>query len=267
MPTSLHRLAPDPQVAGILTVKGGTGAIVEYFGPGLDNISCTGALDGQAGRWSDGRLVCLSCCACIALLGAQMLGPSPAPLATCELSSLPHLPLPTCAGMGTICNMGAEIGATTSMFPFNKRMYDYLVATNREPAAKLAEAFRWGGRLGGQRRGSCPCASSRLKVASWSAAGSTGSLACEGIGALPHPAFLPPRSPCSENLRADEGAQYDQIIEINLSELEPQVNGPFTPDLANPLSKLAENARREGWPRVVSGERGWGGAGARVLAV
>ncbi|KAL4458005.1 hypothetical protein ABPG75_012870 [Micractinium tetrahymenae] len=129
------------KVAGILTVKGGTGAIVEYFGPGLDNISCT--------------------------------------------------------GMGTICNMGAEIGATTSMFPFNRRMYDYLVATNREPAAKLAEAF-------------------------------------------------------GENLRADEGAEYDQVIEINLSELEPQINGPFTPDLANPLSKLGENARREGWPLTVS---------------
>jgi len=62
---------------------------------------------------------------------------------------------------------------------------------------------------------------------------------------------------CSENLRADEGAQYDQVIEINLSELEPQVNGPFTPDLANPLSKLAENARREGWPLQVSGETAW----------
>ena len=72
------------------------------------------------------------------------------------------------AGMGTICNMGAEIGATTSMFPFNKRSYDYLVATGREPAAKLADAFR-------------------------------------------------------ENLRADEGAEYDQVIELNLSELEPQV--------------------------------------------
>ena len=64
--------------------------------------------------------------------------------------------------------MGAEIGATTSMFPFNKRSYDYLVATGREPAAKLADAFR-------------------------------------------------------ENLRADEGAEYDQVIELNLSELEPQV--------------------------------------------
>lgn len=74
---------------------------------------------------------------------------------------------------------------------------------------------------------------------------------------LPHtvtPAPPPLPSHCSENLRADEGAQYDQIIEINLSELEPQVNGPFTPDLANPLSKLAENARREGWPLQVSGE-------------
>ena len=75
------------------------------------------------------------------------------------------------AGMGTICNMGAEIGATTSMFPFNKRSYDYLVATGREPAAKLADAFR-------------------------------------------------------ENLRADEGAEYDQVIELNLSELEPQVWAP-----------------------------------------
>lgn len=70
--------------------------------------------------------------------------------------------------MGTICNMGAEIGATTSMFPFNKRQYDYLVATGREPAAKLADAFR-------------------------------------------------------EHLRPDEGAEYDQVIELNLTELEPQV--------------------------------------------
>jgi aconitate hydratase len=74
------------QVAGILTVKGGTGAIVEYFGPGVETMSCT--------------------------------------------------------GMATICNMGAEIGATTSMFPYNKRMYDYLVSTERGGAAKLAEAFQ-----------------------------------------------------------------------------------------------------------------------------
>lgn len=74
------------QVAGILTVKGGTGAIVEYFGEGVDNMSCT--------------------------------------------------------GMATICNMGAEIGATTSMFPYNKRMHDYLVATGRAGAAALADAFK-----------------------------------------------------------------------------------------------------------------------------
>ena len=85
--------------------------------------------------------------------------------------------------MGTICNMGAEIGATTSMFPYNKRMYDYLVATDREPIAKLSDSFR-------------------------------------------------------EHLRPDEGCEYDQLIEINLSELEPHINGPFTPDLAHPLSKV-----------------------------
>jgi aconitate hydratase len=124
-------------VAGILTVKGGTGAIVEYFGPGVDNISCT--------------------------------------------------------GMGTICNMGAEIGATTSMFPYNKRMYDYLVATGREPAAKLADLFR-------------------------------------------------------ENLRPDEGCEYDSTIEINLNELEPQINGPFTPDLAHNLSAFAGALKDNKWP-------------------
>lgn len=85
--------------------------------------------------------------------------------------------------MGTICNMGAEIGATTSMFPYNKRMYDYLVATGREPIAKLSDSFR-------------------------------------------------------EHLRPDEGCEYDSVIEINLSELEPHINGPFTPDLAHPLSKV-----------------------------
>ena len=74
------------QVAGILTVKGGTGAIVEYHGPGVESLSCT--------------------------------------------------------GMATICNMGAEIGATTSVFPFNRRMYDYLVATDRAAAARLADSFK-----------------------------------------------------------------------------------------------------------------------------
>lgn len=125
------------KVAGILSVKGGTGAIVEYFGDGVDSLSCT--------------------------------------------------------GMGTICNMGAEIGATTSMFPYNSRMADYLKATDREGIASLADSF-------------------------------------------------------SEHLKADENAVYDQLIEINLSELEPHINGPFTPDLAHPLSKFKDAVAAEGWP-------------------
>ncbi|KDD76061.1 aconitate hydratase [Helicosporidium sp. ATCC 50920] len=129
------------KVAGILTVKGGTGAIVEYFGPGVEALSCT--------------------------------------------------------GQATICNMGAEIGATTSMFPFNPRQYDFLVATNRQPIADLARSFQ-------------------------------------------------------EHLRADEGAQYDQVIEIDLSTLEPQVNGPFTPDLAHTLTELGDAARANNWPTKIS---------------
>ncbi|KAJ1660467.1 Aconitate hydratase mitochondrial [Dispira simplex] len=126
------------KVAGILTVKGGTGAIVEYFGPGVDSLSCT--------------------------------------------------------GMGTICNMGAEIGATTSLFPYNQRMADFLRATNRPYIAEASDRF-------------------------------------------------------APNLRADEGAQYDQVIELNLSELEPHVNGPFTPDLATPLSKFKDAIIKNNWPQ------------------
>jgi aconitate hydratase len=125
------------KVAGILTVKGGTGAIVEYFGPGVDSISCT--------------------------------------------------------GMATICNMGAEIGATTSLFPYNQRMADYLKATNRNNIASLADSFK-------------------------------------------------------HNLVADAGAKYDQIIEIDLNTLEPHINGPFTPDLATPLSKFKDAVKKNGWP-------------------
>lgn len=128
------------KVAGILTVKGGTGAIVEYFGPGVDSISCT--------------------------------------------------------GMATICNMGAEIGATTSVFPYNNRMRDYLIATNRADIAALADAN-------------------------------------------------------ADMLTPDEGAPYDQLIELNLSELEPHINGPFTPDLAHPVDKIGDTAREKGWPLEV----------------
>lgn len=125
------------KVAGILTVKGGTGAIVEYFGPGVESMSCT--------------------------------------------------------GMGTICNMGAEIGATTSVFPYNGKMRAYLQATKRGHIADLAEQYK-------------------------------------------------------RHFVADPDAKYDQIIEINLSTLEPHINGPFTPDLATPISKLAVTAKEKGWP-------------------
>ncbi|XP_037024649.1 probable aconitate hydratase, mitochondrial isoform X2 [Bradysia coprophila] len=126
------------KVADILTVKGGTGAIIEYHGKGVDSISCT--------------------------------------------------------GMATICNMGAEIGATTSLFPFNSRMADYLKSTNREGIASEANKYQ------------------------------------------------------AQLLTADAGCQYDEVIEINLDKLEPHVNGPFTPDLAHPISKLGENSKKNGYP-------------------
>ncbi|CAM9634092.1 unnamed protein product, partial [Hapterophycus canaliculatus] len=130
------------KVAGILTVKGGTGAIVEYFGPGVDSISCT--------------------------------------------------------GMGTICNMGAEIGATCSTFPYNSRMQDYLEATERAGIASAANSFK-------------------------------------------------------ENLRADEGAPYDEIIEIDLDQLRPHVNGPFTPDLAHPVgTEFSAAVKDNDWPDDLS---------------
>ncbi|KAK9759705.1 Aconitate hydratase mitochondrial [Basidiobolus ranarum] len=95
--------------------------------------------------------------------------------------------------MATICKMGAEIGATTSVFPYNKRMGDYLRATSRPHIAKSSEEF-------------------------------------------------------AHNLRADEGAKYDEVIEINLDELEPHINGPFTPDLCTPLSKFKETVEKNNWP-------------------
>ena len=131
------------KVAGILTVKGGTGAIVEYFGDGADSLSCT--------------------------------------------------------GKATICNMGAEIGATCSLFAYDSKMAAYLEATERKEVAELANEI-------------------------------------------------------IEHLRPDDEVYanpikyYDQLIEINLSELEPHVNGPYTPDLATPISKMAEAVASNGWP-------------------
>merc|ERR1711977_340570 len=125
------------KVAGILTVKGGTGAIIEYHGPGVNSLSCT--------------------------------------------------------GMGTICNMGAEIGATTSLFPFNDSMHKYWAATKRKEIGDFARSY-------------------------------------------------------AAELHEDEGAPYDELIEINLSELEPHINGPFTPDLATPISQFKEAVKANKWP-------------------
>ncbi len=131
------------KVAGILTVKGGTGAIVEYFGPGAVSMSCT--------------------------------------------------------GKGTICNMGAEIGATTSTFGYDDSMERYLRATDRADVADLANGIR------------------------------------EHLTA-------------DSEVYANPGQYFDQVIEIDLSTLEPHVNGPFTPDLATPISALKETAIANGWP-------------------
>jgi len=136
-------------LAGRLTVRGGTGFIIEYFGPGVDTLSCT--------------------------------------------------------GMATVCNMGAEVGATTSLFPYTKASERYLQATRRGNAAKLASSF--------QKTGS----------------GDT--------------QFL---------FKADDGAQYDEVIDINLSDLEPHINGPFTPDLSIPLSRFKDTVKEQQWPESLS---------------
>jgi len=134
-------------LAGILTVKGGTGAIVEYFGEGTNSISCT--------------------------------------------------------GKATMCNMGAEIGATTSLFPYDEKMDAYLRKTSREDVADLAKQ------------------NADLLVAD------------------------------AETAEEPE-KYYDQVIEINLSELEPHLNGPFTPDKAWPISKMKEAVKENDYPEKLS---------------
>ena len=131
------------KVAGILTVKGGTGSIVEYFGPGAENLSCT--------------------------------------------------------GKGTICNMGAEIGATTSIFSYDHNMANYLRSTDRIDLADLADQY-------------------------------------------------------SNDLTGDNEVYenpekyFDEVITIDLNTLEPHINGPFTPDLATPISEFAKTAEKNDWP-------------------
>lgn len=134
-------------VAGQLTVKGGTDAIVEYIGEGANTISCT--------------------------------------------------------GKGTICNMGAEIGATTSIFGYDSRMADYLKATGRAEVAEMAD-----------------------KIAD----------------------YLRPDPEVVQNPEK----YYDQVLELDLSQLEPHINGPFTPDLAWPLSKFAQAVKDNGYPETLS---------------
>ena len=134
------------KVAGILTVKGGTGAIVEYFGDGADTLSAT--------------------------------------------------------GKATICNMGAEIGATTSIFAYDEKMSAYLKSTDRADIATLADGIK---------------------------------------------EHLRPDA----EVYANPETYYDQLIEINLSELEPHVNGPYTPDLAWPISRFAEAVRANSWPETI----------------
>lgn len=135
------------KLAGLLTVRGGTGFIIEYFGPGVETISCT--------------------------------------------------------GMATICNMGAEMGATTSIFPFAPSMIPYLQSTHRGQIAEAAVSIM--------------------------------------------------DSPDSSNLlAADANAEYDKLITIDLSTLEPHINGPFTPDLSTPISKFKEAVKKNQWPETFS---------------
>jgi aconitase A len=134
------------KVAGILTVKGGTGSIIEYFGDGAESLSCT--------------------------------------------------------GKGTICNMGAEVGATTSIFGYDDSMKRYLYATGRKDVADLADSIK-------------------------------------------------------KNLTGDSEVYsnpkkyFDDLIEINLSEIEPYLNGPFTPDRATPISKMKEEVEKNNWPSKI----------------
>ncbi|WWC63048.1 aconitate hydratase, mitochondrial [Kwoniella dejecticola CBS 10117] len=129
------------KVASILTVRGGTGSIIEYMGPGAEQLSAT--------------------------------------------------------GMGTIGNMGAEVGATCSIFPYNRGMADYLDLTGRSTIAQAAQGYK-------------------------------------------------------HDLKADEGAEYDRMIDINLSELEPHINGPFTPDLSWSISNMPQAIEGKEWPTKIS---------------
>ncbi|KAL9653300.1 hypothetical protein ABK040_011007 [Willaertia magna] len=130
------------KLTGMLTVKGGTGYIIEYFGEGVSSLSCT--------------------------------------------------------GMATCCNMGAEVGATCSVFPYTEKMSNYLRATNRVEIANLADSYQ-------------------------------------------------------QYLKSDlEKCQFDKVIEINLNEIEPMINGPFTPDISNSISTFSKEIEKNNWPKECS---------------
>jgi len=135
------------KITGMISVKGGTGAVIEYFGEGARSLSAT--------------------------------------------------------GKATICNMGAETGATCSLFPYDKSMADYLVATGRQEIAEMADCI-------------------------------TGSL--EG----------------DPEVYSDPQNYFDNFLEINLSEMEPYINGPFTPDLATPISIMKDEVLKNGWTEEIS---------------
>ncbi|HUR17337.1 MAG TPA: aconitate hydratase [Acidimicrobiales bacterium] len=135
------------KVADVLSVSGGTGAVIEYFGEGTVSISAT--------------------------------------------------------GKATICNMGAEVGATTSVFPYDDKTREYLVCTGRQPLAAL----------------------------------------CDAAGELLRP---------DPDIAGDPGRFYERVVEIDLSTLEPHINGPHTPDLARPVSEMGDEARANGWPLTIS---------------
>lgn len=134
------------ELAGLLTVKGGTGCIIEYFGEGAESLSCT--------------------------------------------------------GKGTICNMGAEVGATTSIFAYDESMNRYLRGTNRTEISELADEIK-----------------NELRA--------------------------------DKEIYEDPAKYFDQIIELDLNKLEPHLNGPFSPDIATPISKIKEVAEKNGWPLKV----------------
>ncbi|PQL94849.1 aconitate hydratase [Apibacter adventoris] len=134
------------ELAGLLTVKGGTGCIIEYFGEGAESLSCT--------------------------------------------------------GKGTICNMGAEVGATTSIFAYDESINRYLRGTNRTEIAELADEIK-----------------NELRA--------------------------------DKEIYEDPAKYFDQIIELDLNKLEPHLNGPFSPDIATPISKIKEVAEKNGWPLKV----------------